>query len=50
MQHKNEYLYYKTDHHWTALGAYYAYRAWAQAQKIPVREQEDYKISTGILK
>ena len=47
MQHKNEYLYYKTDHHWTALGAYYAYRAWAQAQKIPVREQEDYKISTG---
>lgn len=47
MQHKDEYLYYKTDHHWTALGAYYAYRAWAQAQKIPVREQEDYKISTG---
>lgn len=47
MQHKDEYLYYKTDHHWTALGAYYAYRTWAQAQKIPVREQEDYKISTG---
>ncbi len=47
MQHKDEYLYYKTDHHWTALGAYYAYRAWAQAQKIPMREQEDYKISTG---
>jgi hypothetical protein len=22
---KNEYIYYKTDHHWTTLGAYYAY-------------------------
>ena len=46
-RHKEEYLYYKTDHHWTALGAYYAYRAWAQAKGNPVREQEDYKISTG---
>lgn len=25
--HKNEYIYFKTDHHWTALGAYYAYRS-----------------------
>ena len=24
--HNNEYIYYKTDHHWTSLGAYYAYR------------------------
>lgn len=24
--HKNEYVYFRTDHHWTALGAYYAYR------------------------
>ena len=23
--HKDEYLYYRTDHHWTSLGAYYAY-------------------------
>lgn len=23
--HKNEYIYFRTDHHWTALGAYYAY-------------------------
>ncbi len=23
--HKSEYLYYRTDHHWTTLGAYYAY-------------------------
>ena len=25
-QHKNEYIYYKTDHHWTTLGAYYVYQ------------------------
>lgn len=24
-QHKDEYIYFKTDHHWTQLGAYYAY-------------------------
>ena len=24
--HKEEYIYYKTDHHWTSKGAYYAYR------------------------
>jgi hypothetical protein len=23
--HSNEYIYFRTDHHWTALGAYYAY-------------------------
>ncbi len=23
--HKNEYIYFRTDHHWTAKGAYYAY-------------------------
>lgn len=26
-EHKDEYIYFKTDHHWTALGAYYAYIA-----------------------
>jgi hypothetical protein len=25
-KHNDEYIYYKTDHHWTSLGAYYAYR------------------------
>jgi hypothetical protein len=25
--HKSEYIYYRTDHHWTSLGAYYAYAA-----------------------
>ena len=30
-EHKDEYIYYKTDHHWTSLGAYYAYTQWAQS-------------------
>jgi len=30
-EHINEYLYYRTDHHWTALGAYYAYTGFAKA-------------------
>lgn len=29
--HINEYVYYRTDHHWTALGAYYAYSGFASA-------------------
>ena len=37
--HSGEYLYYRTDHHWTTLGAYYAYTAYAAAtgrQAVPV--------------
>lgn len=28
--HKDEYIFYRTDHHWTSLGAYYAYCAAAK--------------------
>ena len=31
-EHKDGYIYYKTDHHFTSLGAYYCYAAWMQAQ------------------
>lgn len=27
VEHNDEYVYFRTDHHWTALGAYYAYEA-----------------------
>lgn len=30
-EHCNEYIYYNSDHHWTGLGAYYAYTAFAEA-------------------
>lgn len=28
LEHQSEYIYYKTDHHWTTLGAFYAYQTW----------------------
>lgn len=31
MEHRNEYIYYNTDHHWTSLGAYYAYELMGEA-------------------
>ena len=31
-EHAKEEIYYRTDHHWTSLGAYYGYQAWAAAQ------------------
>ena len=34
MQHRDEYLYFKTDHHWTARGAYYAYEAFCKAKGV----------------
>ena len=30
--HSSENIYYRTDHHWTSLGAYYAYCAWRGIQ------------------
>lgn len=30
-EHRDEYLFFKTDHHWTARGAYYAYSAYAKS-------------------
>ena len=36
-QHRSEYIYFNTDHHWTGLGAYYAYKAFCvQAGLTPV--------------
>ncbi len=30
MAHRGEYLYFRTDHHWTATGAYYAFEAYCR--------------------
>lgn len=29
-EHREEDIYYRTDHHWTSLGAYYGYQAWLE--------------------
>ena len=32
-KHKDEYIYFRTDHHWTVRGAYYGYKAFMDASK-----------------
>ena len=39
--HLEEDLYYRTDHHWTGLGAYYGYRAIAQVAAFMPLDRED---------
>lgn len=43
--HKDEYIYYKTDHHWTSLGAFYAYEEWAKAAGVAPFTSEDFTIN-----
>lgn len=38
LDHSDEYLYFRTDHHWTARGAYHAYRVFCEASGIPPQE------------
>lgn len=42
-QHKKESLFFRTDHHWTSLGAYYGYAAWAQKMGIAPYSLEQYE-------
>jgi len=44
--HREEELYYRTDHHWKTLAAFYVYRDWAEAQGYFVPELTDYDIQT----
>lgn len=40
-KHNDEYLYFRTDHHWTHLAAYYAYEEWCKAagfEPVPLSE------------
>lgn len=43
-EHNKEYLFYKTDHHWTTLGAYYAYVEWANKIGVTPMSQEEFEI------
>ena len=40
--HKREYIYYKTDHHWTTLGAYYAYKELCEKLELDKKDLYDY--------
>ena len=38
VEHAEEYVYYRTDHHWTSLGAYYAFTCVARAMGLPCED------------
>lgn len=42
--HSDEYIYYKTDHHWTTYGAYLAYENWALKNGITPVSDESFDI------
>lgn len=44
-EHSNEYIYYKTDHHWTSNGAYYAYKEWSNRLGINGYSKDDFNIN-----
>ena len=41
-EHSDEYIYYRTDHHWTSLGAYYAYSAISDAMSLSCPPLDSY--------
>ncbi len=46
-EHKDDYLFYRTDHHWTSLGAYYAYCSAAKALGYSAYSLNDFNIETA---
>ena len=49
-QHAGEYMFYRTDHHWTSLGAYYASAAYCDANGMDVLPLDSYEttLRTGV--
>lgn len=45
-EHDEEYIYYRTDHHWTSLGAYYGYTAVADALGFEPKDISGYEKKT----
>lgn len=45
-KHKDKYIYYKTDHHWTSLGSFYAYEQWCKEKNINVPNYEKKCVTT----
>lgn len=49
LSHKEEKIYYATDHHWTTLGAYYGYKQWAEVLGVEAFPYEVETVSTNFL-
>lgn len=45
-EHADEYIYFRTDHHWTQLGAYYAYQKFCEAAGFEAVELDRFQ--TGV--
>lgn len=45
--HRNEYIFYRTDHHWTSLGAYYAYTSASKALGFSAYGLNSFNIETA---
>jgi len=47
-KHKDEYIFFNTDHHWTGLGAYYAYEEFCKKagfETVPLEKMEKHVIN-----
>ncbi len=44
LAHRTEYIYFRTDHHWTATGAYYAYEQFCRAKGIASTPISSYTV------
>lgn len=42
--HKDEYIFYKTDHHWTSLGAFYSYEKLAEDMGLKKKPDDYYNV------
>lgn len=45
-KHNSEYIYFNTDHHWTALGAYYAYEEFCRKKGIQPHDLSEFEEKT----
>ena len=44
--HRDEYIYFKSDHHWTQRGAYYAYKAFVESLGLTAASLGDFDMRT----
>ena len=44
--HRDEYIYFRTDHHWTSYGAYLAYAEYLKAKGLTAAPKDSYQIKS----
>ena len=46
-EHNDEEIFYRTDHHWQTLGAYYVFKEWVKQKGFGEITRETYKVTTA---